>query len=245
MYMSGPAPTRWCAITRWRAATRRTNDVRRVPSLHSGQAPDPSWTTPMKDRANQRLDDIHMDVPRVEAGFESRTRSFPTSGWVSPRSCLRRKQAASAIGSAPSRRVEADPKGRMPENASGSDSGARAGCYPMQTPLRRQGLARRKVATSASWTMPVPEFSTGWGEPAAGSDAPAPHECPGVPRENAKRFPKQLRRSCPHPEAGADDRGSFAVARDRPGGERFHRDGRSFTSLRTSLAEAIQYRPRR
>ena len=42
---------------------------------------------PLLDRAGLRSDDIHIDVPRVEAGSASRTKSSRTTAWASPRTC--------------------------------------------------------------------------------------------------------------------------------------------------------------
>ena len=84
--------------------------------------------------------------------------------------------------------------GRHP-GAGGGGAGAPAAAVRGHEPaVQRRHGRRPRCATSAR--------STSRPEPAAGGDAAAPHERPGLP---------------PHPEAGADD--------CRPGGQRRDRDG--------------------
>ncbi|MBU0703822.1 MAG: ATP-binding protein [Chloroflexi bacterium] len=47
---------------------------------------------PLLDRADLRSDDIHIDVPRVEADSVGRTKSCPASGWASRRPCFRKSR---------------------------------------------------------------------------------------------------------------------------------------------------------
>jgi len=75
---------------------------------------------------------------------------------------------------------------------------------------------------------------TGGTEPVACGNAAAPRghpdECAGV---------------SPHPETGADDCGPFATIRAGLAGSEKIQTVHPSTTLRTGLAEAIQYRPRR
>ena len=73
---------------------------------------------PAADRAALRSDNIHMDVPQVEAGSASRTKSCRMSGWARPRTCSGRTGAIQA-------RVDADLKDRMRGSGNGSALGIR------------------------------------------------------------------------------------------------------------------------
>jgi magnesium chelatase family protein len=94
--------------------------------------------------------------------------------------------------------------------------------------LAAAGIGRPRYASSAGWMRPVPESDTGGGEPAAGGDEAAPNERPGLRRTLGVRCILKLARTI------TDLGGSDSVETTHPS-----------ASLRTCLAEAIQYRPRR
>jgi len=120
---------------------------------------------PLLDRADPGSDNIHMDVPCVEAAFPSRTKSCRTIAWASPRSCSSRTGAIQARVEAARERQRRRFKGQsgLLANADMGPAEVRDFCQVDDAGASLLRAAMKQLHMSAraydelSWSSPHPE----------------------------------------------------------------------------------------